>query len=106
MAILLWIKSQVDGNIPISQAVANLHQRTKVGNWPESLPIAHSRKADIPVIPIAQLVTDLYKAFLKHREDLAGDLLRQAQQMYELPQFLFDDGITGFSEDRRGLVQR
>ena len=90
VAILLWIKSQVDGNIPISQAVANLHQRTKVGNWPESLPIAPSLKADIPVVPIAQLVKDLFKAFLKHREDQVGDLLRQAQQMYELPQFLFD----------------
>jgi len=90
VAILLWVKNQVDGNVPISQAVANLHQRTKVGNWPESMPIAPSRKADIPVIPITQLVNDLFAAFLKHREDLAGDLLRQAQQMYELPQFLFD----------------
>jgi MerR family transcriptional regulator, light-induced transcriptional regulator len=90
VAILVWIKSQVDGNVPISQAVANLRQRTEVGNWPESLQFAPSFKVDIPVVPIAQLVNDLYGAFLKHREDQAGDLLRQAQQMYELPQFLFD----------------
>lgn len=90
VAILLWIKSQVEGNIPISQAVANLHKLTKVGNWPESLTIAPSLKADFPVVPVAQMVRDLFTAFLKHREDLAGDLLRQAQQMYELPQFLFD----------------
>jgi len=90
VAILRWIKSQVDGNIPISQAVADLNQRTKAGNWPESLPIIPSLVPSLPAVPMEQLVTDLYKAFLKHQEERAADLLRQAQQMYELPQFLFE----------------
>ena len=69
VAILRWIKSQVDENIPISQAVADLNQRTRAGNWPETLPMAPAATSTMPAVPVESLVKDLYQAFIKHQED-------------------------------------
>lgn len=90
VAILRWIKSQVDGNIPISQAVAELNQRTQAGNWPELLPVEPVIAPRKPAIPVEVLVDNVFVAFIKHQEDRVADLLREAQQMYELPRLLFD----------------
>ena len=82
--------AQVQEDAGQCQAVADLNQRTRAGNWPETLPMAPAASPTMPAVPVESLVKDLYQAFIKHQEDRVGDILRQAQQMYELPQLLFD----------------
>ena len=84
IAVLRWIKNRVDGGLSISSAVSELKSMNRSGLWPESIPSAPSALPTSPTIPPDQYAGKLLQALLRHNESLAGDLLREANSLFDL----------------------
>ncbi len=84
IAVLRWIKNRVDGGLSISSAVSELKSMNRSGLWPESIPSAPSALPTSPTVPPDQYAGKLLQALLRHNESLAGDLLREANSLFDL----------------------
>jgi MerR family transcriptional regulator, light-induced transcriptional regulator len=85
IAIIRWIKSRVDSGISISNAAKEIHSMSKNDIWPEtSEPAIGSAKTDSDGSPPEKYARNLFDALLAHQEARATDILRQAQNAFDL----------------------
>jgi DNA-binding transcriptional MerR regulator len=84
IAVLRWIKNRVDSGISISSAVGELKSMSRHGLWPEAIPSGPSTQPTIPNTPPDQYASKLLQALLRHNESQAGDLLREANSLFNL----------------------
>lgn len=85
IAILRWLKYQVDEGKSISSAVSELRSLSSASAWPEALPSAPApAKGLASEKPGADDVKRLYIALVRHDENQAGALLREAHSSYSL----------------------
>jgi MerR family transcriptional regulator, light-induced transcriptional regulator len=84
VAILRWLKNRVDEGISISNAVSELRSMTSNEAWPEAIPMAPTPKQGISDTPPAYYATQLYQALIKHDENRASDMLREAHALFDL----------------------
>jgi methanogenic corrinoid protein MtbC1 len=84
VAVLRWLKNQVDQGITISEAAAELTALRSRGLWPELVPSLEPASATSSAIPPQQYSEDLYKAFLAQDEPKATALLNEAQSYFDL----------------------
>jgi MerR family transcriptional regulator, light-induced transcriptional regulator len=82
VALLRWLKREVDSGTPIRQAAAQLESRLAHQEWPPVLPELRS-KGD-PHHQATRLARELFKALMKADEGHAGRLLRQAHASLDL----------------------
>ncbi len=84
VAVLRWVKSQVDQGISISNVVRDLKNMMTRGDFPEVLPSITSRVRSYQPVPPEKMAQELYNVLFKHDEEGATDILRQANAMYDL----------------------
>ena len=84
VAILRWVKSQVDNGITISSAIRELKSMTQNGIWPEAIPTGPSTLPTQRTIPPEAYATQLFQALIHHDEAKAGDLLREVHALFDL----------------------
>ncbi len=84
IAVLRWIKNRVDGGISISSAVSELKTMNRNGLWPEAIPSVPSLQPTKSTTPPDQYASKLFQALLRHDESMAGDLLREANSLFNL----------------------
>lgn len=84
IALLRWLKSQVDQGVSIGEAAAELAALRSRGLWPEVLPTLQTNAQTSPATPPAQYVEGMYRAFLEQDEARAGALLTEAQTAFDL----------------------
>ncbi len=86
VAILRWVKHQVDSGITISNVVNELRSMQKSGRWPEVAPDAQpapARPAEPPAPPM-HYSKELYAAVLVHDEATASEVLKEAHTYFDL----------------------
>jgi methanogenic corrinoid protein MtbC1 len=94
IAILSWLKQQVDSGISISNVANEFLVNTRLGIWPESeikalLPI----KINHSTVPPSDFSKRLYNALTNHDEQTASELLSQTLNSFELVE-LFENVLT------------
>jgi DNA-binding transcriptional MerR regulator len=82
VALLRWLKHEVDGGTPIRHAAADLQRQVARGEWPQALPPLHSRRGPPPRVD--GLVRDLFDSLVTADERRARSLLRQASAQHDL----------------------
>ena len=90
VAILRWVKSQVDQSISISNVVRDLNSMLNRGDFPEVLPSIASKSRSFQPIPPEDMANKLFEVLFKHDENSANDILRQANAMYDLTTVCMD----------------
>lgn len=90
VAILRWVKSQVDQGISISNVVRELKSLLARGEFPEVLPSITTRTRTYQPVPPDKLARQLFDALVKHDETQANDILRQANAMFDLTSVCMD----------------
>lgn len=84
IAILTWVKAQVDAGQQISTAARMVKEMHQNGNWPEASeprPLANMQPTDEPA---GKFVPPLYQAFYRKNEGQALGILKEAQSKYSL----------------------
>lgn len=84
VAILRWLKNRVDEGISISNAVSELRSLTSNNLWPEAIPSAPKQIQAASDKPPAHYASQLFRALIKHDENRASDLLREAHALFDL----------------------
>ena len=84
IAILLWIKNQVDNGIPISSAANALQAMIKNGNWPEAIDAPEIVEKNLPNRQPEMYINRLYTSLINRNEGEALDLLREASSSLNL----------------------
>lgn len=84
VAILRWVKNRVDNGMSISSTVNELKSLARQGDWPEAIPTGPSIMPSARTVPPEQYSRQLYQALIHHNEASAGDLLRDAQAIFDL----------------------
>lgn len=84
VAILRWVKSQVDQGISISNVVKDLKGMLSRGDYPEVLPSITTRVRSYQPVPPEKVANDLFQLLSRHDEAGATEVLKQANAMYDL----------------------
>jgi methanogenic corrinoid protein MtbC1 len=84
VAILRWLKNRIDEGISISSAVTELRSMTKKNAWPEAIPIAPVQAGEVSDLLPSRFAQQLFHALIKHDENQASDLLREAHASFDL----------------------
>lgn len=84
VAVLRWVKSQVDQSVSISNVVRELKVMLSRGEYPEILPSITSRVRSYQPVPPDNMAKQLFDVLLKHDETAGSDILRQANAMFDL----------------------
>ncbi len=84
VAILRWVKNRVDNGIAISSAVNELKSMQRNGIYPEAIPSGPFTRPIQRTTPPEGFATQLFEALIHHDEAKAGDLLREAQTLFDL----------------------
>ena len=84
VAVLRWLKRQVDSGLSISSAAAALLEMRRAGMLPESLLVSEIGGAAKTATPTAQFASRLYQAMIKLDEDSAVSILNEAQAVFDL----------------------
>lgn len=82
VALLRWLKHEVDGGTAIRRAAEDLRQRMATRDWPPALPALHSRRGT--AVGLARIVRRLFDALVTSDEGRARMVLRQAGAQYDL----------------------
>lgn len=96
IAILRWLKYQVDHGVPISSAANELRYLTNQGSWPEKMPVAVASPAEaadlykIEQEQSAAYVRNIHAALLAMDAPRANDLLQQIQERLDLKMTCLD----------------
>lgn len=85
MALLSWLKTQVDSGLSISTAVADFRTNMSNGDSPEAIistsaPIPSKRSS----LPPSNFTSRIYKALVSHDESLASDVFEEALASFDL----------------------
>lgn len=86
LAILRWLKSRVDGGLPISTVASELIEMRRMGLWPEAVPqlkLPASASSQQAVAPNAQ-AKHLYEALVAHDEALAAQIITETYALYDV----------------------
>ena len=84
LAVLRWIKSQVDSGISISGAAATLHELRHAGKFPE-LPLPSELGGTAKTAtPPRQFALRLYRAMIRLDEESAASILSEAHALFDL----------------------
>lgn len=87
IAILRWVKHQIDSGMTISSVVTELRSIQKNGRWPEVIPFPSDsppiENGQAPVPP-EQYRNELYRAMLAHDEATASELLEDARRQWNV----------------------
>lgn len=85
IAILIWLKNQVDSGISISTAAGDFLKKIHAGTWPEA---AVSTSGTTPTIKSKftpeQLSAQLYDSLVKHDEKRAASIFEEALGSFSL----------------------
>jgi DNA-binding transcriptional MerR regulator len=81
IALLRWLKQEVDNGSPIRHAAADLKRRAAAGDWPQALPALRPRHG---ATPPESVVRDLFTSLVEADERRARQILRQAGTQYDL----------------------
>jgi len=84
VAVLRWVKSQVDQGTAISMVVKDLNTLLNRGEFPEVLPTISPRARSYIPVPPDTMVDQIVAALSQKDEHTAGEVLRQANSMYDL----------------------
>ena len=90
VAILRWVKSQVDQDNSISTVVKDLKQILARGEFPEVLPAITTQAHSYQPVPADTLAQQLFEVLIKKDEVAANDILRQANAMFDLTTVCMD----------------
>lgn len=85
LALLIWLKHQVDSGISISSAVTDFRTNLNKGIWPEAIV---ETTAPLPskqsTTPPADFIKQLFEALIKHDESLASTVFEEALASFHL----------------------
>jgi MerR family transcriptional regulator, light-induced transcriptional regulator len=81
VALLCWVKQQVDAGLAISQLAAEVHERRRTGRWPET-PAAAPKPENVE--PPLAWAARLYAALTTHAEQTARQILDEAEAVFDL----------------------
>lgn len=84
IAILRWLKYRVDEGIPIGSAASELRSMTSQSIWPDAIPQAPAAPVKTSDLPASQYSKWIYQALIRHDENRAGNLLREAHSIFNL----------------------
>ncbi len=84
VAILRWLKSQVDSGVSISNAVGELRTMVNRDMWPEAIPSVPARKTSVQANPPEDYARRLADALIQHDELGSSDVLREAHAIFDL----------------------
>lgn len=84
VAILRWLKSQVDNGISISNAAAELRTMARRNLWPEAVPSAPTPQPGTQASPPEEYVRRLSDSLIRHEEMAAANVLREAHAIFDL----------------------
>ncbi len=85
LALLTWLKHQVDSGISISSAVADYRSNLSKGIWPEAvIEAAAPTPSKHSMLPPAEFVKQLYSALIGHDEPVASDVFEEALASFHL----------------------
>jgi methanogenic corrinoid protein MtbC1 len=84
VAVLRWLKSRIDEGISISNAVSELRGLTSKELYPEAIPNAPIRQTSSRTLPPATYSARLLEVLLKHDEQSAADVVREALAIFDL----------------------
>jgi len=82
VALLRWLKHEVDGGLPIRQAAARLRQRLGAGDWPAALPLLRPRRGPSPATQ--GWVGRLFVSLVAADERRAREIVRLAGARFDL----------------------
>lgn len=81
VALLRWVKQQVDEGMPIGQLAAEVRERQRTGLWPD-LPVAALKPAKVG--PPEVWAARLYAALTSHAERAARQILAEAEAAFDI----------------------
>ncbi|MBL8057819.1 MAG: cobalamin-dependent protein [Anaerolineales bacterium] len=85
VAVLRWLKTRVDGGLPISTVAGELAEIRRAGAWPEPVPqLPATRPAEGRAAPPQDYAMRLYAALVSHDEAAASLLLGEIHAQYDL----------------------
>lgn len=84
VAVLRWLKRQVELGVSISRAAATLLEMRRAGTLPEPLLVSEIGGAPKTATPPAQFASRLYQAMIKLDEDSATSILNEAHAVFDL----------------------
>lgn len=84
VAVLRWLKSQVDNGMSISSAVVEFKETRRAGKWPEVLPPPHQASTPQTPTPPVQFANRLFNALTRLDESAAGIVLSEAHAIFDL----------------------
>jgi len=85
VALLRWLKQQVDRGLPIGQLAAEVQERRRTGRWPE---LAAGRPKPETIEPPLAWAARLYMALTAHAEQNARQLLDEADAAFDVATIL------------------
>jgi methanogenic corrinoid protein MtbC1 len=84
LAILRWVKNRVDGGMPISSAVNELHTMLRNGLFLDVVPAGPLAAPIVQTLPPEQVARRLYQALIAHDEGKAGEVFQEIQAGFSL----------------------
>jgi len=81
LALLRWLKQEVDSGMPIREAAATLRNRLAAGDWPRALPALHPRR---PPSSPERVARELFTSLVAADEPRARALLERAEEGHDL----------------------
>jgi DNA-binding transcriptional MerR regulator len=91
VALLRWLRSRVDGGLPISTAAAELAEMRRSGRWPEPVPpLPAVAPPDGEVASPAGYAACLFDALTAHDETRAATVLSQAHAVFDIQRICVD----------------
>ncbi len=85
IAMLQWLKRQVDSGLRVQMAVEELRALRRSGEWPEVLPALESRTSSLIATPPPAYAAQLFQALTAQEEASAGQVLTQAHAIFDVP---------------------
>jgi methanogenic corrinoid protein MtbC1 len=90
VALLRWVKNRVGSGISISSAVNELRSLQNTGTWPEAVPSLQPVSAREHPNPPEFYARQLIEALIRHEEEAASEVLRQAHAIFNLTTICLD----------------
>lgn len=84
IAILRWLKFRVDEGMSIRTAVSELRSMASRSIWPEAVPLVPTQQPNTGNIAPVTFSHQLSRALIRHEENHAGDVLREAHAGLDL----------------------
>ena len=90
VAMLRWVKSQVDQGVAISSVVKDLNILLNRGDFPEVLPAITTVSRSFLQVPPGTLADQLFQALGRLDENAVSEVLKQANTMFDLTTVCMD----------------